>query len=82
MPDRDDVLQQMLQELEDGAELEAVLEKVPDDLQDLAPLVQLAETIRSLPIPEPAAEKMGAVKQRMQDAGQAAAHQATRNGYH
>lgn len=56
MSDIDDLLQQKLEDLENGAPLDRVLEELPPDAEELVSLLQLAAAMRSLPHPEPQAE--------------------------
>lgn len=58
MPDFDEILNQKLNDLERGAVLEDVIKTLPPEAQDLAPLLRLASAVRSLPHPEPAANRV------------------------
>jgi hypothetical protein len=53
MDNKDDFLQQQLQALENGDDLEQVAAGLSEEDQDLAQLIRLASAIRSLPHPEP-----------------------------
>ncbi|HPO59884.1 MAG TPA: hypothetical protein PLV53_13650, partial [Anaerolineaceae bacterium] len=53
MPDLDNILEEKLQALENGAPIEQVLASLTDDAGELAPLLELAATMRAMPHPEP-----------------------------
>lgn len=50
----DEVLQQRLEELEQGQPLEKVLTRIPAEMEGLASLVSLAQVMRQMPHPKPA----------------------------
>lgn len=58
----DDLLQQELDALENGAPLETVLTGLPEDAEDLTLLIQLAVAVRQLPHPKPSLAKLRAQK--------------------
>jgi hypothetical protein len=62
MFETDDLLQQKLDALENGAPLETVLADLPEDAEDLALLIQLAVAVRQLPHPRPSLAKLRAQK--------------------
>lgn len=53
MTDLDKILQDRLQALEKGKPIESVLNDLPQEAQDLAPLIRLASAVRTLEHPEP-----------------------------
>ena len=53
MSDLDDVLQERLHSLEQGAPVEQVAANLPGDSSELAPLIHLADNVRKVPHPEP-----------------------------
>lgn len=65
MPDFDDLLNQRLNDLENGVPLENVLNNLPVEAQDLAPLIRLAAAVRSIPHPEPLADRVSAQRQQV-----------------
>jgi hypothetical protein len=52
MTDKDDLLQQQLVALENGARLESVLNELPEEDHDLAPLISLVAAVREIPHPD------------------------------
>lgn len=53
MYDRDDILQQKLQDLENGTPLEQILVDVPPEEKELTELIRLAAQVRTMPHPQP-----------------------------
>jgi hypothetical protein len=65
MTDKDELLQQQLDALENGAPLESVLGGLPEQDQDLAPLIKLVAAVREIPHPELLPEQSQAHKQQL-----------------
>jgi len=56
MPKLDELLQQKLDALEQGAAPEATLQSLPAGAEELKPLIALAAEVRELPHPQPSPE--------------------------
>ena len=54
----DEILQQKLEELEQGKPLDEVLAQIPAEMEGLASLVKLANTMRQMPHPQPPKERV------------------------
>jgi len=76
MPDMDELLQRKIQALEDGSPLEEVLKGMGDDAGELASLVQLAQSIRTLHHPVPLSERALADRKKVLAAAQKYRQQA------
>jgi hypothetical protein len=72
MPNYDDILQSKISELENGLPIESVLQELPDEAQDLEPLLRLAVAVRTLPHPEPIVHDVMAQRQTILQAAQTA----------
>ena len=68
MPDYDDMLQKKLSDLENGADLDEVLQDLPEEAKEIGSLIRLASTVRTMPHPEPAAQTSLAQIQQRADA--------------
>ncbi|HEX7976748.1 MAG TPA: DUF5666 domain-containing protein [Anaerolineales bacterium] len=71
MLNNDELLQQRLSALENGASLESVLSDLPEQDGELESLLRLAEAVRRVPHPEPLLEHTLAGQQRIFSAAQA-----------
>jgi hypothetical protein len=78
MPDIDEILQAQLEAIENGRAVDDVLQALPNEVQDLEPLIKLASAVRTLPHPEFDLEKALATQQRMLAASQAVTRPAAR----
>jgi len=65
MPDLDDLLQNKIIELENGASLEDVLKSLPDERGEVKDLLQLVAAVRAVPHPEPLAERVIAQRREL-----------------
>lgn len=68
MPDLDDLLQQKLNDLENGMSLESVIRDLPEEAAELIQLLQLTAAMRSLPTPQPNLAAAHAGQRRVMDA--------------
>jgi hypothetical protein len=78
MPDIDEILQTQLEAIESGQPVEDILQALPNDVQDLEPLIKLASAVRELPHPEFEFEKAQATRQKILAASQAVTRPALR----
>src|SRR5512133_2700792 len=67
----DDLLQKKLSDLENGASLDTLLQDLPEEAKDLAPLLRLAASVRAMPHPEPLANQVQSQRQQVMAAAQA-----------
>src|SRR5512133_355858 len=65
MLNEDEILDQKLNELENGAALADVLRDLPEDAQELKALISLAAALRSVPHPEPGESQVTAQRQQV-----------------
>ena len=68
MLNHDELLDQKLTELENGQPLDAVLQSLPEEAQELGALLRLAAAVRTAPHPEPVAETIAAQRQQVRAA--------------
>lgn len=69
MLEKDELLQRELSALENGAPLDEVVNRLPEDGREFEPLIRLAAAVRSLPHPEPLLEQSRSRLQRLRPAG-------------
>jgi len=65
MTDKDELLQQQLYALENGAPLGSVVDGLPEQDQDLAPLISLVAAVREIPHPDLLLEQSQAQQQQI-----------------
>lgn len=65
MLDFDDILQNKMNEIEHGTSLEDVLRDLPEEAGEVKDLIRLAAAVRTLPHPEPLAEKVIAQRREL-----------------
>ena len=65
MLDLDDILQNKIDEIENGASIEDVLRDLPGEAGEIKDLIRLASAVRTVPHPEPLAEKVIAQRREL-----------------
>lgn len=68
MFDYDDLLQQKITEVENGASVDDVINSLPEDAKGLEPLIRLATTVRTIPHPEEVPTAVAAQRQTVMSA--------------
>jgi hypothetical protein len=70
MSNKDELLQKHLASIENGTPVDKVLADLPDDMNDLAPLISLVAAMKSLPHPKPQLAYIHALKHKIMTAAQ------------
>lgn len=84
MSREDELLQENLAAIENGTPLDKVLADLPEEMNDLAPLINLASAVKSLPHPKPQLARIHMLKRKILSAVQEASlpsRPVARNGH-